>query len=148
MDPATAAAMAKQGSATIAELMAFLNECKDRGVNSLTEFTKKTNIMSRVYIEDTLAQEAAIHPLMKMLNQIYCAYVFNAMNGLVESGKTVRDLMNVVSTEEFHAFVDLAKEQFGDAEVSVKDVSMEANDNVGGNKAEWKDMEAASATNT
>lgn len=148
MDPASAAALAKQGSATIAELMAFLNECKDRGVNSLTEFTKKTNIMSRVYIEDTLAQESAIHALMKMLNQIYCAYVFNAigMNGLVESGKTVRDLMNVVSTEEFHAFVDLAKEQFGDAEVSIKDISMEGKDeNVAGNKAEWKDMEAASA---
>lgn len=148
MDPASAAALAKQGTATVAELLAFLNECKDRGVNSLTEFTKKTNIMSRVYIEDTLAQEDVIHPLMKMLNQIYCGYVFNAigMNGLVESGKTVRDLMNVVSTEEFHTFVDLAKEQFGDAEVSVKDVSMEAKDDKDGQKADWKDLEAASAS--
>ena len=51
MDPATAIAMAKGGTATIAELMAFLNSCKDRGVNSLTEFTKKTNIMSRMFLK-------------------------------------------------------------------------------------------------
>ena len=147
MDPATAAALVKGGTATVAELMAFLAECKDRGVNSLTEFTKKTNIMSRVYIEDSLAQESAIHPLMKMLNQIYCAYVFNAigMNGLVESGKTVRDLMNVVSTEEFHSIVDLAKAEFGADKVTINEVSMEDNKGDNSQKAEWKDMEAASA---
>lgn len=149
MDPATAIAMAKGGTATIADLMAFLNSCKDRGVNSLTEFTKKTNIMSRVYIEDTLAQESAIHPLMKMLNQIYCAYVFNAigMNGLVESGKTVRDLMSVVSTEEFHSIVDLAKAEFGEDKVTINEVSMEDNSQKKDDKkTEWKDMESASAS--
>lgn len=152
MDPVTIAAGAaglNKTMATLNELKQFIDACKDRSVNSLTEFTKKTNIMSRVYIEDSLAQESAIHSLMRMLNQIYCGYVFNAigMHGLVESGKTVRDLMNVVSTEEFHTFVDLAKAEFGDKEVVVSDVAMEDNKQGGtaGPSADWKDMEQASS---
>ncbi len=145
MDPATAIAAGKTAVATISELKEFLEQCKDRSVNSLTEFTKKTNIMSRVYIEDSLAQEEPLHALMKMLNQIYCGYVFNAigMNGLVEGGRTVRDLMNVVSTENFHSFVDLAKTEFGADAVSVKDMSMEAMANEA--TPSWNDAEKESA---
>lgn len=136
-------AIAKAAAGTIGQLRAFLEECKDRNVSSLTEYTKKTNIISRIYIEEGLANESATIPLIKMINQIYSGLVFSAlgMGDMIAGGKTVRQLMSVVSTENYSNFTDVVKNEFGASKEDL--VALEGNQDSG--DKQWKDMEASSA---
>ena len=106
---------------TVSELMALLREAKDRSINSLTEYTKKTQITSRAYIEESIAREDGIKPIINMCNHVYGALIFTAigMNNLASGGRTVREMVDLVSTEEFHTFVDLIKDKFGDENVKL-----------------------------
>lgn len=114
---------------TIGELKSWIENIKDRSINSLTEYTKKTHITSRVYIEDSISREDGIKPIVTMCNHIYGGLVISAigMSQMVAGGKTVREMVDMVATEDYHEFVDLIKTQFGDNNISVV-ASMEAND--------------------
>lgn len=106
---------------TLSELMGILREAQDRSVNSLTEYTKKTQITSRAYVEEIIAREDGIKPIINMCNHIYGGLIFATigMNNLASGGRTVRQMVDLVSTEEFHTFVGLIKDKFGDENVKI-----------------------------
>ena len=123
MDPATAAAVTyqtiktgKEVCGTVKELMDKLEDFKDRSVVSLTEYTKRTLITSRVYVEDQIASEDITPKLLKMLNQMYSGFVLTAigLNNLIVNGRNIRQMTAPIATEAYHAFADLVKEKFGD----------------------------------
>lgn len=138
MDPATIGTMvaggarvAKQTAATVSELQAVIDDARDRGINSLSAYTKRTLLSSRVYIEDVIANEAVVPGLLRLINTLYASMCMVALrlNDIVTGGRSVRNILGVISTEEFHTAVDLIKDQFGDKNVSVKDVTGSLEDN-------------------
>lgn len=127
---------------TIGELKSWIENIKDRSINSLTEYTKKTHITSRVYIEDSISREEGIKPIITMCNHIYGGLVISAigMSQMVAGGKTVREMVDMVATEDYHEFVDLIKSQFGENNVKVV-ASMEGNDDKKTGNDTAKEME-------
>lgn len=125
MDPvtigATVAATAKAGKevcGSIKELMDKLDDFRDQNIISLTEYTKRTLITSRVYIEDQLSSEDITPKLLGMLNTMYSGFVLTALglNNLVVGGRNVRQMTAPIATEAFHnSFADFVKLGFGDA---------------------------------
>lgn len=127
MDPATIAAgvsaakagidASKKVIGTISELNATINDLKDASVSSLSAYTKRTLISSRVYVEDQLANEDITPKIMKLLYQMYSSFILSAigLTNLIASGKTIRTMMSAISTENFQSFTDIIKAQFGDA---------------------------------
>jgi hypothetical protein len=113
---------------TVTELMNVIRDLKDRTTSSLTEYSKKTMIISRAYIEDTLAREDGIQNIMKFMNQMLGGFVLTSigLNDVVSGGRTVRQLASMISTEDFHNFLDVIDEEFGDKNVKIS-VALEDN---------------------
>ena len=100
--------MASETVGNLKEVIDFVLEMKDRSVTSLTEYTKKTLISSRAYIEDSIVREDGMLPIMKFVNHLLGGFVFTAvgLSNLVAGGRTVRDMAAMISTEDFHQFLD------------------------------------------
>lgn len=113
--------MADNTIGDIRELMDYFREFKDRMASSLTEYTKKTMILSRAYIEDSISREDGITHLMKFLNQMLGGLVLSAigLNDVISGGRTVRQLASMISTEDFHNFLDVISEEFGDKNIKI-----------------------------
>ena len=148
MDPATAAAVTyqtiktgKEVCGTVKELMDKLEDFKDRSVVSLTEYTKRTLITSRVYVEDQIASEDITPKLLKMLNQMYSGFVLTAigLNNLIVNGRNVRQMTAPIATEAYHAFADLVKEKFGDPAMEGSQQDVNDPNKKEGDKKEDKD---------
>ena len=127
----------------ISDLMSIISDCKDRSITSLSEYTKKTMITSRAYIEDSISREDGILPIMKFVNQLLGGFVFTAMgmNNIASGGRTVREMASMISTEDFHDFIDTIKEKFGDKNVQV----VAAQEDNNGNDNAQKSMNAQDA---
>lgn len=110
---------------SVLQLMEYIREAKDRSITSLSEYTKKTMVMSRAYIENTLSDEDGTTYIVKFVNRMLMGFVSCAvgLTDIVSGGRTVRDMVSVISTEDFHVFTDLIKEKFGDSNVAIKDVA-------------------------
>ncbi len=82
---------------------------------SLTRYTKETNIIGRVYIERSLANEEIMTDLLGCLNQMYCGLVLTALNmdSFVVGSKKVRDMVQLVSTERWVDADQKVIDQFG-----------------------------------
>ena len=100
---------------SISQLSKAVRDFRTGLSHSLPDYLKTTNIMSKVYIENTLYEEDVLLPLMGMLNQLYCAYVLTAlqMNQYVQSNRTVRDLLEVVATDALEYCVESIMGGFG-----------------------------------
>ena len=87
----------------------------ERTKASLTEYTKKTNIYNRLYIESTIAEDDIAIPLITTLNQLVCSYVFTALqlNQFVSGTTTVKELVQLVSTEALVDAVEVIDNKFG-----------------------------------
>jgi hypothetical protein len=107
---------------TVSNLMEVVEEAKDRGISSLSEYTKQTLITSRVYIEDIISGEPTVLNILKLCNQIYAGMVFCALglNNVISGGRTVRQMLGAVATEDvYKSVMDMVKD-FGDAEPSTE----------------------------
>lgn len=71
------------------------------GSASLTKYTKQTNILSRLYIEESIVNDDITLPLIGALQQLYCCYILAALNldTFCTNGRTVREVFELVSTE-------------------------------------------------
>jgi len=109
--------LAQVGNAaqTAKDLFDFAKDAKDRSISSLTEFTKDTNVLMRLYIDQGLTEEEIMQPLLSMLNQITVGYILTALRlqELVRSGRTVRQLLKIVATESFVDAVEVIGNEFG-----------------------------------
>ena len=111
-------AAATAASGTLAELVNFckfgINQYQKHGTPSLTAYTKQTNIMTRLYIEDNILRDEICPPLVGVLNQLYVSYVLSALNldTLCANGRTVRQMIEAVGTENIN-LVDEIMKTFG-----------------------------------
>ena len=142
MDPVTAASTAmtayktgKEICGSVKELMDKLDDFRDQNVISLTAYTKRTLITSRVYVADQLASEDITPKLLGMLNTMYSGFVLTALglNNLVIGGRNVRQMTAPIATEAFHdSFADLVKTRFAG------EIALEDNSNQDGEKKDKK----------
>ena len=93
------------GDLSFGSLVNFLNNggIEDRAGSSLFQYTRRTIINSRVFIDDTLRGEDILNPLMMNLMNLYAGLILTAINvdRQVTSTKTVRDSLSVVATEDY-----------------------------------------------
>lgn len=82
---------------------------------SLTQMTKPANIISRVYMQDSVAQDDIALPILGTLNQLYASYIMTALNmqNVVAGGRTIRELYGVVATESLQGTCMFAVDDFG-----------------------------------
>jgi len=109
--PASVAAGAKVAG----DLYTMAQKAKDNSVSSLTEWIKDSNILMRMYIDQNLANDEIMVPLVGYINQLVTAFVLTAigMQEAIQSGKTVRQLMKSVGTESFVDIVKVVDNGFG-----------------------------------
>lgn len=119
---AAAGKVTKQAIGTVSELMNEIENLKDKGVTSLSQYAKRTLITSRVYVEDQLATEDVTPKLLKLLNSIYSGFVMCAvgLNNLCADGRTIRQMTAAIATENYSKFLDLMK-NFGYEVVATED---------------------------
>ena len=130
---------------TVSNLMEVVEEAKDRGISSLSEYTKQTLITSRVYIEDVISGEPTVMNILKLCNQIYAGMVFCALglNNVISGGRTVRQMLGAVATEDIYKSASELVKGFGDAEPSNEandNQDMNSNKDNGGGGASIKDV--------
>ena len=94
------------GDLSFGSLVNFLTsqiDLEDRSGASLFQYTRRTIINSRVFIDDTLRGEDILNPLMMNLMNLYAGLILTAINvdRQVTSTKTVRDSLSVVATEDY-----------------------------------------------
>lgn len=112
-----AIATAAKAGATLSAVHELLENVREGSVTNLFAYTKPVNIASRVFVDESLSREEILKPLMQNLFNLYTSVILTAfnMNKLVVGGRTVRDLMGVVSTEsmvEPKTFEELATDFF------------------------------------
>lgn len=96
-----------QKSSSLASIAAFagglINIWRTTGKPSLTAFTKGANVMSRLYIEDSILRDDICVPLVGTLNQLYVSYILAALNldTMCANGRTVREQFELVATENY-----------------------------------------------
>lgn len=103
-----------------------------RGTPSLTAYTAKSNVMSRVYLDQSVAADDICIPLLGTLNQLYCCYVMSALSldSYVIGGRTVRDVIGSVASEGFNLEpYQLVNAVFGESKAAVMETvaALEAN---------------------
>ena len=130
---------------TVSNLMEVVEEAKDRGISSLSEYTKQTLITSRVYIEDVISGEPTVMNILKLCNQIYAGMVFCVLglNNVISGGRTVRQMLGAVATEDIYKSASELVKGFGDAEPSNEandNQDMNSNKDNGGGGASIKDV--------
>lgn len=115
MDPIAAFGAVKSGISTLSNLIQGIREARMNSAVSLPEYLKTTSIMSQVYISEDMCEEDIMVPLMGMLNQVYAGYIFTAlqMSQYVSSSKTVRNILDFVSTEDYDDGIDDIMKNFG-----------------------------------
>ena len=73
----------------------------EKHMPSLTAYAHQANVMGRVYIEESIAQDDIAIPLMSILNQMYCCWIITALgiDSRCADGRTVRSRLQLVSGE-------------------------------------------------
>lgn len=111
MDPTTAASLALKAKDGLKSLVAALRNGKQS--IALTKYINQANVMGRVYIEDSVAQDDIAVPLMGVLNQLYISWIITALgiDSMCADGRTVRERLELVAsealgTEEIDELVD------------------------------------------
>lgn len=101
MDPVT---MFKAGTDGLSKLAEWIRQGGiEKKMPSLTAYGHQANVMGRVYIEDSIAQDDIAIPLMSILNQMYCCWIITALgiDSRCADGRSVRTRLQLVSGESF-----------------------------------------------
>lgn len=89
---------------------------------SLTRYSKTTAVVSRVYIEEGVANEDIAAPLMGTLTQIYISYVLTALqlNNVIGNYEVVRSAVQRVATENYVDVEEAISEDFGNLNIDTE----------------------------
>lgn len=87
-------------------------EVKDNTNVSLTSYVKSGRIMSRVFIDASIAQDPVTTDILKTVHTQYCAFILIAlqMSQLVSKSQNVQDILRVVATEDSKIHEDISGE--------------------------------------
>lgn len=98
-------------------------EVLDRTNTSVTNFIKKSMVMSRVYIQRGIADDPSIDDNLACIQNQYLGFLLTALglNTVIINNRTVRELVRVVATERFDTVEQLAYEAFGHFNMVGKD---------------------------
>lgn len=90
-----------QGEISFGGLVEAVRTIEDATSMSLFQYTRRSIIQSRVYIENTLSNEEILTPLLFNIMNLYTGLILTAvnMNRYVHGTKKVRDMMSTVATE-------------------------------------------------
>lgn len=93
-----------------------------QSTSSLTRYSKTTSVIGRVYIEEGIAAEDIIVPLMGTLTQIYISYVLTALqlNNVIGNYDIVRNAIQRVTTENFVDVQSAIEDSFGDLSIDTE----------------------------
>ena len=97
---------------TLADIVNTLYDAEDKTSSSLFKFVKRSMVISRVYIDDVLANEEITTPIMLNLLDLYIGLILTALNlnSYITSTKKVRDILSTVATEDFKPITDVRNE--------------------------------------
>lgn len=115
--------IADSGS-TISAIAEQIRKFQDYNSVSLTQFTKRTNVYSRAFIDQAVVDDPIMSPLLMMLHQMYIGFILSALelSQQVDGSRTIRDIVNVVATENHKPWRDvLMVAQEGFARMDDKD---------------------------
>lgn len=87
----------------LGQILNTIQSIEDHAGMSLTQYVRRSIISSRVFVENSLAGEEILVPLMLNLMNLYAGFVVTAMgmNQYISNTQRVRDIMSVVATEDF-----------------------------------------------
>jgi len=93
----------------------ILSNTADSGVVSLPAYTKPLRLLSRVYIDESVANNPVITDVIKSVHTQYAAFVLTAlqMNQFVKEGISVQDMLRVVATEDNQTHESVVEGLFG-----------------------------------
>jgi hypothetical protein len=113
---------------SLKDLIDGIRDLRTRATTSLTEFSKVTNINHRAYIQESLQSEEIMIPLISTLHQMDIAFVLCAigLNEITLGGRTVRNLMEFVSTEAFQSAAEVVDMNFGANDLDREIIALEA----------------------
>lgn len=96
-----------------------LQQVLDRSNVSITNFIKKMIVTSRVYIQRSIADDPSLDDNLACIKNQYLAFILAALglNNSIIGNRTVRELVNVVASEQFDSCTDFK---------SIEDVAYEA----------------------
>ena len=97
---------------TLADIVNTLYDAENKTSSSLFKFVKRSMVVSRVYIDDVLANEEITTPIMLNLLDLYIGLILTALNlnSYITSTKKVRDILSTVATEDFKPITDVRNE--------------------------------------
>ena len=97
---------------TLADIVSTLYDAEDKTSSSLFKFVKRSMVVSRVYIDDVLANEEITTPIMLNLLDLYIGLILTALNlnSYITSTKKVRDILATVATEDFKPITNIRNE--------------------------------------
>ena len=115
----------KDNELSLGGIIDAVQHFEDATSMSLFQYTKRSTINSRVYIERSLANEEILPPLMLNIMNLYTGLILTAMdmNRFVHGSKKVRDAMSVVATEGFDAMDTLPQEKLASFFLGSKDLA-------------------------
>lgn len=93
----------QNGDLSFGGLVNAIQNIEDSTSMSLFQYTRRSIVNSRVYIDNTLAEEDILTPVMQNIMNLYVGLIMTAlnMNQYIQGTKKVRDSMSVVATEDF-----------------------------------------------
>lgn len=99
--------MDKKGRVTLGGLVDLVTSFQEESATSLFKYARRAQVNSKVYIENTIANDEILVPLMQNITTLYTGLVLTALNlnQNVDGGSKVSDTMEVVATEDFSSEV-------------------------------------------
>lgn len=101
----------ENGDLSFGGLVNAIQNIEDSTSMSLFQYTRRSIINSRVYIDHTLAEEDILTPTLQNILNLYTGLILTAMNmnQYIQGTKKVRDSMSVVATESFQEAMPASK---------------------------------------
>lgn len=93
----------KETTTTLSSIAELIRDIEEGLSVSLPQYTKRSIISSRTYIQKECAAQEILGDTLKVVMNMYTGFILTAvsMNQYVDKSRTARDIMDIVATESF-----------------------------------------------
>lgn len=115
---------------------------------AITNFIKKSIVMSRVYIQNKIADDPSLDDNLACIQNQYLSFILTALNlhRQVSSSRTVKTIISTVATEQYKSFDDMLDLEFG-TEANVVNNNNNTTNNTSTKKQPTKPIHVSSEIN-